>query len=615
MYIIKTVSKSKKNSSAKYYTYRLMESVRVGKKVKKITLLNLGSTFSVEQKNWVELSTRINEIINQTPTLFELDSKLETLAQEYAKKIIASKAKAKKDDVLLSKEKDKYKEIDITTVKNSNPKSVGVENIVYETIKELKLDTKLQELGFTNIQTISAIGSLVAKTANPSSDIQTYNWLCKTSGINELIDCDFNQISSSNIYRVADKLNTHKDELEMHLYNRQKQIFDYDETITLYDLTNTYFEGTARGIARAKRGRSKEKRSDAPLVTLGIMLDSSGFVRKSEIFDGNIGESTTFKGMLDRLKVKKEKNLFTHKSSLIVMDAGIASEENINYLVENGYEYIVVSRKKDKQFDESKSTPVKLDSKKEVIVKAQKVINEDGEIELFIHSKARESKENAMLKRVQNLFLESLQYLKDGLTLKRRTKNYEKVIERIGRIKEKYSAIAQYYNISVTKDSNSKNAINIKWSEKKSLDNKSSINGVYCLRSNNTTMDEKTLWKTYTTLTDLEAVFKSLKSELGLRPIFHQKQSRVDAHLFITLLAYSIVHTIRYKLKRKGIHYSWDSIRKILGTTDRITTSMRCKDGTTIHIRRSVELELEQKEIYDALNIKYQIGEVNRVYI
>jgi alkylhydroperoxidase/carboxymuconolactone decarboxylase family protein YurZ len=615
MYIIKTVSKSKKNSSAKYYTYRLMESVRVGKKVKKITLLNLGSTFSVEQKNWVELSTRINEIINQTPNLFELDSKLETLAQEYAKKIIASKAKAKKDDVLLSKEEDKYKEIDITTVKNSNPKSVGVENIVYETIKELKLDTKLQELGFTNIQTISAIGSLVAKITNPSSDIQTYNWLCKTSGINELIDCDFNQISSSNIYRVADKLNTHKDELEMHLYNRQKQIFDYDETITLYDLTNTYFEGTARGIARAKRGRSKEKRSDAPLVTLGIMLDSSGFVRKSEIFDGNIGESTTFKGMLDRLKVKKEKNLFTYKSSLIVMDAGIASEENINYLVENGYEYIVVSRKKDKQFDESKSTPVKLDSKKEVIVKAQKVINEDGEIELFIHSKARESKENAMLKRVQNLFLESLQYLKDGLTLKRRTKNYEKVIERIGRIKEKYSAIAQYYNISVTKDSNSKSAIDIKWSEKKSLDNKSSINGVYCLRSNNTTMDEKTLWKTYTTLTDLEAVFKSLKSELGLRPIFHQKQSRVDAHLFITLLAYSIVHTIRYKLKRKGIHYSWDSIRKILGTTDRITTSMRCKDGTTIHIRRSVELELEQKEIYDALNIKYQIGEVNRVYI
>ena len=615
MHIIKTISKSKKDSTKKYYTFRLMESQRIGDKVKKITLLNLGSDFSVDQEHWANFSKRIDDIINRTPSLFEFDKDLESLAQQYAARLILLKAKKQPISTEDENDNNKYKEIDITTVKNSNPKSVGVENIVYETIKELKLDTKLQELGFTNIQTISAIGSLVAKTANPSSDIQTYNWLCKTSGINELIDCDFNQISSSNIYRVADKLNTHKDELEMHLYNRQKQIFDYDETITLYDLTNTYFEGTARGIARAKRGRSKEKRSDAPLVTLGIMLDSSGFVRKSEIFDGNIGESTTFKGMLDRLKVKKEKNLFTHKSSLIVMDAGIASEENINYLVENGYEYIVVSRKKDKQFDESKSTPVKLDSKKEVIVKAQKVINEDGEVELFIHSKARESKENAMLKRVQNLFLESLQYLKDGLTLKRRTKNYEKVIERIGRIKEKYSAIAQYYNISVTKDSNSKNAIDIKWSEKKSLDNKSSINGVYCLRSNNTTMDEKTLWKTYTTLTDLEAVFKSLKSELGLRPIFHQKQSRVDAHLFITLLAYSIVHTIRYKLKRKGIHYSWDSIRKILGTTDRITTSMRCKDGTTIHIRRSVELELEQKEIYDALNIKYQIGEVNRVYI
>ena len=161
----------------------------------------------------------------------------------------------------------------------------------------------------------------------------------------------------------------------------------------------------------------------------------------------------------------------------------IASQENIDYLVENGYEYIVVSRKKEKQFDESKSTPVKLDSKEEVIVKAQKVINENGEIELFVHSKPREAKEEAMQKRVQNLFVESLQYLKDGLVLKQRAKKYETIIERIGRLKQKYSAIAQYYNITITKEEDGENASTIVWSEKVSLDKKSSINGVYCLRS------------------------------------------------------------------------------------------------------------------------------------
>lgn len=609
MYIIKTQSKSKKNSDDKYYTYRLMESLRVGDKVKKITLLNLGSNFSVEKKDWKILSDRVDDILNQIPSLFEIDKELESLAQQYVIKIIASKAKVKDEN------KDTYKEIDTTTIKNSDAKTIGVESILYETIKELGLPEKLEDLGLTNIQINSAIGILVAKATNPSSEAKAFDWLCDTSAINELIGCDFNQISSNNIYRISDKLYANKDEIEAHLYNKQKDIFNYEETITLYDLTNTYFEGGAKGIEKAKRGRSKEKRSDAPIITLGVMLDSSGFVRKSEIFDGNVSEGKTFQGMLERLKIApQDKNLLDTKSSLVVMDAGIATQENIDYLVKNGYEYIVVSRKREKQFDETKSTPVKLNNKDEVIVRAQKVINEAGEIELFVHSQSRELKENAMQKRVQDIFLEKLQYLKDGLIIKGRTKKYEKVLESIGRLKEKYSAIAQYYNIITTKDTKSDNAIDIQWSEKCSLDKKSSINGVYCLRSNNTTMDEQTLWKTYTTLTDLEAVFKSLKSELGLRPIFHQTQSRVDGHLFITLLAYSIIHTIRYKLKRRGIHYSWGRIREILSTQVRVTTSMKCRDGSTIYIRQSTQPTEKQKEIYSALKINHQAGEVVHAY-
>ena len=617
MYIIKTVSKSKKDSSKKYYTYRLVESIRIGKQVKRVTLLNLGSSFNVKQEHWSDFSKRIDDIIKQTPGLFELDKDLENLANQYALQLIASKAKAQTDANSAVSIEDKYKEIDTTTIKNSDIKDIGIENIVYETITELKLDTKFKELGFTNVQYNSAIGTLVAKIANPGSEAKAYDWLCNTSGINELIGCDYNKISSNSIYRISDKLFSHKEILEEYLYNTQKQIFDYDETITLYDLTNTYFEGGAKGIEKAKRGRSKEKRSDAPIITLAVMLDSSGFVKKSDIFDGNISEPKTFKEMLDKLQVKKEKkNLLNSHSSLVIMDAGIASQENIDYLIANQYEYLVVSRKHNKQFDEDKATPVKLDKRDEAIVKAMKVVNEEtGEIELFIHSVAREAKEEAMQKRVQTLFIDKLQYLKDGLALKRRTKDYTKVLETIGRLKEKYPLISQYYSTIVTKDPDSDNAIDISWSEKKTLDNKSAINGIYCLRTNNKTMDEKTLWKTYTTLTDLESVFKSLKSELGLRPIFHQKQSRVDGHLFITLLAYSLIHTIRYKLKQKGINYSWDTIRDILRNQKRITTSMKCRDGSTLYIRQSSELNDRQKEIYDALDINHKVGEVAKTYI
>ena len=616
MYIIKTTSKSKKDSKKKYYTFRLVQSLRVGKSSKKITLLNLGADFSVEQEHWADLSRRIEEIINKSSSLFPLNKKLESLALEYANKIISSQCN--KQQSIADKEEDtnRYKEVDTISIKNSDSKSIGCEHIIYETIQKLKLPLVFQDLGFTKLQINSAIGTIVAKMVNPSSDIQTHRWLCRTSGINELLGCDFNSISQNNIYRIADKLFEHKDTLEQHLYNTQKQIFEYEETITLYDLTNTYFEGGAKNIQKAKRGRSKEKRSDAPLVTLAIMLDSSGFVRKSEIFDGNIGEPTTFALMLDKLAIPKKEISLLSKKSLVVMDAGIASEENIAYLINNNYEYIVVSRKKEKEFNKEQSVPVKLDTKEEIIVRAVKTVNEETkEVELIVHSSAKELKESAMLSRVQNLFIEKLQYLKDGLLLPRRIKEYDKILINIGRLTQQYASIAHHYTIEIHKEKDGKNATDIIWSEKESIKSKTSSNGVYMLRSNCTDMDEKTLWKTYTTLTDLEAVFRSLKSELGLRPIFHQTQSRVDGHLFLTLLAYSIVHTIRYKLKQNDIHYSWDRMKEILNTTCRITTSMKCKDGTSLYIRQSEEITTEQKEIYDILNIKYEAGETTRVYM
>ncbi len=278
------------------------------------------------------------------------------------------------------------------------------------------------------------------------------------------------------------------------------------------------------------------------------------------------------------------------------MDAGIASQENIDYLKDEGYEYLVVSRKVQK-------------------VQIRDDNNKIEEIELYCHSKPREAKEDSMQQRVKTKFIESLEYLKAGLTLPRRMKQYDKILQKIGALKSDHSTIAKYYDVVVKKDPDSSNAIDISWNEKIGTDNKSAMNGVYCLRTNNTTMDEKALWKTYTTLTDLESVFRTLKTELGLRPIYHKTQKRVDAHLFITTLAYTIIHTIRYKLKANNINYSWTTIKNIISPQIRITTTANCKDGKILYRRTSSLLTNEkQKEIYNILKINHKAGVTTKIY-
>jgi len=632
MFIRRTVSKSKKYNEEKYYTYRLVESYRVNGKVKQRVLLNLGADFSLDKDKWSILSTRVEDIVKQRETLFDIDDKeIESLAQQYALQLITLSANS-------DNEEDKeYKEIDINSINSVNPKTIGSEYIVYETIKELELPNLFERLDFTPMQRDSAIGTLIAKACSPASDKKTIEWLRDISGAGELYNCDYNSISSNSIYRVADTLLNHKDTIERHLYDKSKEIFQYDETITLYDLTNTYFEGDAKDITKAARGRSKEKRSDAKIVTLAVILDSSGFVKRSTIFKGNISEPSTLKEMIDGLSSidtddtnnnnsnnkDKDTNILKPNSkdnkTLVVMDAGIASQENIDYLATGGYEYLVVSRKRDKQFDENEATVVKTDIDDNAIVKAQRVEIRDEkdniqEIELYCHSKPREAKENSMQQRVQTKFTEALDYLNDGLTKPRRMKKYDKVLEKIGSLKSTYASIAKYYTVNVKKDPNSDNAISITYKEKIGTDDKSAINGVYCLRTNNTTMDSKTLWKTYTTLTDLEAVFRTLKTELGLRPIFHKTSARVDAHLFITLLAYTIIHTIRYKLKAKGINYSWTTIRDITQNQVRVTTTAKCKDGEILYLRKSSIPNEKQKEIYNTLEINHKAGVTTKTY-
>lgn len=604
MYIRRTSIKSRKDGSH-YYSYRLVESKRTEKGVRQYTLLNLGANFALPREQWPELTKRIESILSGQQSLLDIESDIEQLAQSYASRIIASYQEVEHLDG------SDYREVALDSLEMSQPRSIGAEHITFEALQLLGLDGKFKELGFNGPQTAAAIGTIVGRCCQPGSELATHTWLQERSGLGELIDYDFSNLSLYGLYQVSDQLLKKKTTIEEHLYDREHSLFGLQETITLYDLTNTYFEGQSEANAFAANGHSKEKRSDCPLVTLGLVLDSSGFPRRSHVYAGNVSEPTTLSGMLRDLEGE---HISTGLKPTVVMDAGIATEENITWLKEHQYPYLVVSRKRHREFDEESSVVVKQDN--ECTVRVQKVFDEETqETLLYCHSSQREKKDQAIDDRVSSRLEEALQKLADGLQKKRSLKKYDKVLVKIGRLRQKYSRASKQYTIVVEKDDNSGNATKITWQQKAIENTTDTYPGVYCLRTSRADWDESLLWNTYTMLTDLEAVFRSLKSELGLRPIHHQITDRVAGHLFITVLAYHLVQTIRFRLKQENIHSSWSSIRKLLVNQSRMTVSMQCKNGSTVHIRKSTRPEPKQQKIYSALGIKSYPGKTIKTTI
>jgi hypothetical protein len=327
MFIRRTAIKSRKSGTGSYFTHRLVETERVDGKVKQHILLNLGRYFCVPKNQWKDLAARIKQLLDSQSSLVivELPIELEIHAQHYAEQIIASRS-------IETADVGQFYAVNLDSMELSRPRRVGVEQLALHAMKQLKLQQKFRELGFNSHQIAAALGNIVARMAHPASERESHRWLQQVSGLGELIDYDFEAMEPGRLYQASDRLYQHREALEAHLYSQEQSLFSFEETVTLYDLTNTFFEGTAAANPKAKLGRSKEKRNDCPLVTLGLVLDGSGFPRKSRIFTGNVSEGDTLEAMLTGLGVAR--------GAIVVMDAGIASEENISWLKEHHYRYL-----------------------------------------------------------------------------------------------------------------------------------------------------------------------------------------------------------------------------------------------------------------------------------
>jgi hypothetical protein len=303
MYIRKT--KTRVINGIDHFTYRMVESSRdVSGKVKQYTLLNLGAHYDlIPESDFPIVAQRVNNIITGQLSLLPLTDALETEAQRVATLIIKKHAQP------LPTNDDKinpvYEHVDLTSIENSDVKTVGIEHLTYETAKKISLPQILSECGLSTKEVNSALASIIGRLIAPGSEVSTVNYLRNNSALDEILGTDFSNLHKNKLYQISDLLLKNQKIIETALYTKEQELFAFSEVVTLYDLTNTYFEGESLGNSNGALGHSKEKRSDCKLVTLALVLDGSGFPKKSHIFKGNIAEAGTLESMLEVLGGKE----------------------------------------------------------------------------------------------------------------------------------------------------------------------------------------------------------------------------------------------------------------------------------------------------------------------
>ena len=605
---IKEIKKKNKGYEKVFTTHRLMESYRTAEGPRQRTVLTLGR-LEIPKEQFKLLADRIEALVSaQTSFLpHELPEEVEALAQHYAQKIVQKEITAHTAIVCEYETQPVYETVDVTSVKNSRSRTIGAEHVGLAAFDYLGFEACLRERGFSDHQVKLAALAIVGKLVYPTSERGTREWAQHISGIGELLGIDTNTLSHNALYRMSDLLYDHKREIERVLLKNEKNLFSLNDKIILYDLTNTFFEGDAKSNKKAKRGRSKEKRYDRPLVTLGLVVDELGFIKTSRIVPGNVSEPKTLLDALHALQTEEivvsetEESAIHKRGITVIMDAGIATEENLGMLTREGYDYLVVARNKpltQSEIDDAELVTIKGDDNAKV---EGALFKGEHENILLCKSSKRSAKESAMLSQYQERFEEGLANIRASLTKKKGVKRYDKVIERIGRLKEKYSSVGRFY--AITTEQSEGIVTDLTWVFEKKKEAEKQFSGIYYLRTTRTDLKEKTLWSLYTTLTRVEESFRCLKDDLNMRPVYHQKESRSDSHIFLTVLAYHLLNYIQAKLHQNGIHMRWKHIRARLATHVVITTSMAKKESGYIHIRSCSEPETFHREIYDALKI------------
>jgi len=608
--------------------YRLVESYRNSEgRVHHRTILNAGylDALNTDQLNLIQkiLTEKVN---NPAKPLFAIPYTEDAMVIHYVEEFYKRMVSEKRIDVVVNKQdkqpsangKDLHT-IDINSIRNKDIKEIGSEWMTYQAMQQLQIASFLEQQGWSGDDIRLAQSHIIARAVYPASELETARWMKENSSVCEVTGYNMDKVTKDQLYRISKKLYGEKEALEQHLSVRTTELFDIEDKIMLYDLTNTYFEGRKEGSQLAQFGRSKEKRSDAKLVVLALVVNPEGFIKYSSVLQGNMSDPKTLEGMINNLRIKTSTSA---KKALVVIDAGIATDDNLAMIKDKGYDYLCVSHTSLKNYSIAASAEIVsvTDNKKQKIDLCRVESDRNTDYYLKVESHTKEVKERSMNEQFQLRFEEGMQKISDSLTKKGGVKQEDKVYERIGRLKQKYPSIQRYFDIEhevneeivVAAKKKSKETLqekkrtvtSIKWKIKEGVDI-NARSGVYFLRTSLDATNEAILWQFYNLIREIESTFRVLKTDLDLRPIYHQKDENTMAHLHLGLLAYWLVNTVRYQLKTKGIHSGWKEIVRIMNTQKAVTTTAQNVQDEIIMIRRCSEPNQNVRKLYDALKYKY----------
>lgn len=494
------------------------------------------------------------------------------------------------------------RKIDPDTMEHRDVREVGAERICVQTWHELGIERVLLENGFTPQQVKLSQTQIISRALYPGSELATSKWIRENSAICELTQYPAEKINKDKLYRNALRLYDIKESLEAHLSVRTNELFDIQDKILLYDLTNTYFEGEKRNSQLAQFGRSKEKRSDAKLVVLAMVVNVFGFIKYSAIHEGNFSDCTDISQVLESLHQHSGS-----RPSLVVLDAGIATHKNLDIIRRKGFHYLCVNRVKNLNCRPCKgSGPVKHHTRGDKALRLQRVAVEgQSDYYLEVHSPQKQCKEASMKASFEQRLEMELEKIKAAIHKKGGVKKIDKVNRRIGRLAQRFPSAYAYYDIEVKADEAGIIAVDLQWSKNPTKESQRQERmGKYLLRTDMDLESETLVWDAYNTIREIESTFRALKTDLDLRPIYHKNDDATMAHLHLGLLAYWLVNTIRCKLKSKGVTYNWKEIVRIGNTQKIVTTHGWNAAGVEIQVKKCSKPQEKLKDLLAILNLK-----------
>jgi len=447
-----------------------------------------------------------------------------------------------------------------------------------------------EDVSWTKVLQLLVVNRLI----DPGSEFRLHRQWFDRSAMDELLGVDFAIAEKDRLYRCLDRVLGHKKELFLFLKDRWRNLFNTRFDVLLYDLTSTYFEGEAEQNPKAKRGYSRDSRPDCLQVVIALVVTIDGFPLAYEVMDGNTSDKTTLRGFLDKIEATYGK-----AERMWVMDRGIPTEELLEEMrrPERKTQYLVGTPRGRINVLEKKWLQLPWQKVRDSV--EVKLWEEEGELFILAKSEGRRQKEMAIRRRRLVQYLRALRRMRHGLPAR------DQLMMRIGAAKSKAGRAASYVRLCLPAEDEEVTRETFRFKlDREKFDQAELRDGHYLLRSNVTAGEPEVLWERYVQLTEIEAVFKTLKSDLAIRPVYHQREHRVDAHIFVAFLAYCIVVTLKKRLQVHAPGLTPKAVLEKLATIQMLDVWLPTSDGRTLMMSRYTQPEPDQLVLLRTLGLR-----------